>query len=816
MVSISLASLCAAAPYSAFAIPQTPTADAAQHENADPSHLKSPNANPVDLPVDDADATQHENANPSHPKSPNANPVDLPVDDADAAQHENADPSHPKSPNANLVDLPVGDNDAAHQTAPDMTQLSKTIAQLQTGDAEAMCGALNSMARLCDQQCVPYIADALRHDEPRVVRHAADVARILAHPRLLPALESVIWNHYDDEVRIEALRAAIAIIMTHDDDSADDDLYRALFDALRVERLDELLRKLVRSLPENLRSAYADSFVQLAQDSSFVSSVVAAYQNDPKTLFDALCYRLPQAPNDDIQKQWIRTARILVEQNSNFLPNPASYETLSLLPASLDEDVAVIMAALSTPIAAQWLVAHLCELSAPTQYAVFQFLHDDAAEIVTRTLLNHTSQSRPEDACSSATILSNPSLADAFIAKIPPIDVPEIRSFIERLFDFPSSHGLDDRRRAALPILRAFSNDADMRQRVLSLLGHSDPNIAYAAHQVAASHPAYWNDLVDIVESNPDDDAWGKPLLARYALAQIAASTKRSSLPHANTAADNAKNVLKTPSRLHALPALWLLRALDVPFVLPNADDFNRLRPEMKRAFIESLPELYSVHENIYSSEDNLDKLFALIRAALSPTYAPGDADAPTLRDPDAASAALWTLSQMPSLCNLASRDDVIVDQISIALQSDDLRLSAHASLAIAQCAMSQFIPQLNNRIVDPEPVVAYNALVALQKLRALPDEHWLKMLYYRTNPGFLRDKLAFFAGVGTTPDSPNPRLPNAARDLETGNALPQGQIALISSQNRALPQTYIQVMLENQSVVILKSSHSGFFYVPE
>ena len=751
--SISLAALCAACPCSAFAIPQTLTADAAQTENPAPSQTEYPNAADGDC--------------------------------------------------------------AARQTAPDMTQLSKTIAQLQTGDAEVMCNALDSMARLCDQQCVPYIADALRHDEPSVVRHAADVARILAHPRLLPAVESVIWNHYDDEVRIEALRAAIAIIMTHDDDSADDDLYRALFDALRVERLDELLRKLVRSLPENLRSAYADSFVQLAENSSFVSSVVAAYQNDPKTLFDALCYRLPQAPSDDIQKQWIRAARILVEQNSNFSPNPASYETLSLLPASLDEDVAIIMAALSTTFAAQWLVAHLCELSAPTQYAVFQFLHDDAAEIVTRTLLNHTSNSRHENTCSSTTILSNPHLADAFIAKIPPIDVPEIRSFIRRLFDFPSSYGLDDRRRAALPILRAFPNDADMRQRVLSLLGHSDPNVAYAAHQVAASHPAYWNELVDIVESHPNDDAWGKPLLARYALAQIAASTKRSSLPHAGTAAANAQNVLKTPSRLHALPALWLLRALDVPFDLPDADDFNRLRPEMKRAFIESLPELYSVHENIYSSEDNLDKLFALIRAALSPTYASDDG-APTQRDPDAASAALWTLSQIPPLCNLASRDDDIVDQISLALLSDDLRLSAHASLAIAQCALSQFIPQLNNRIVDPEPVVAYNALVALQKLRALPDEHWLKMLYYRTPHGFLRDKLAFFAGVGTKLDDANPILQNAARDLETGNALPQGQIALISSQNRARPQTYLQVMLKNQCVVILKSSHSGFFYIPE
>ena len=92
----------------------------------------------------------------------------------------------------------------------------------------------------------------------------------------------------------------------------------------------------------------------------------------------------------------------------------------------------------------------------------------------------------------------------------------------------------------------------------------------------------------------------------------------------------------------------------------------------------------------------------------------------------------------------------------------------------------------------------------------ALPDPHWLKVLYYRTKPSFLRDKLAFFAGLGAAPTTHN-----AIRDLETGRPLRKGQIARISTPNRPLPQEYVQIMLEDQSVIILKSSNSAFFYVP-
>lgn len=737
--------------------------------------------------------TQSALANPN-PKTANS-AISAPQNDILPGDNaSNLDNSNPADTNSSTGDdLP---------TAPDMAQLSKTIAQLQTNDTDAICKALDSMARLCDQRCVPYIADALRHEEPRVVEHAANVARILAHPRLLPALESVIWHHTDDEVKLEALRAAIAIIIARDDDTTDTDLYRALFDALRVDQLDELLRKLVRSLPENLRHAYATPFVKLAQNPAFVSSVVAAYRRDPKTLFDAICHQLLQAPSDDVQKQWIRAARLIVEQNSNFEPDSASYEALSLLPPSLDEDTAIVMAALSTPYAAQWLVAHLPNLSKPTQYAVFQQLHGGGSEIVTRTILN-----APDDSpYTSATIAQNKALSTAFIEKIPAIDTPEIRAFVDLLFKSTTN---DDQLSAAIPILRAFPSDPSIRQRIISLLGHANPQIAYAAQAVAASHPAYWNELVDIITASPNDDNWGKTLLARYALAQIPTTH-----PNADIAIADAQKVLASPSRLHALPALWLLRSLGAPFDLPSPAEFAKLRPEMKRAYVEALPNILAIHKNAPKTEDNSpspsyteisNKSFDLIRAALSPS-ATDDA----IPNVDAASAALWALSQMPTICPRVARDAKLVEQISRNLESPDPRLSAHASLAIAQCGMTQFIPSLNNRIVDPDPVIAYDALIALQKLRALPDPHWLKVLYYRTKPSFLRDKLAFFAGLGAAPTTHN-----AIRDLETGRPLRKGQIAHLSTPNRPLPQQYVQIMLEDQSVIILKSSNSAFFYVP-
>lgn len=796
-VALSLATAQAITTQSALANPNPKTADSAISE---PQNDIPPSDNASNLdnsnPIDTNSSTGDDLANPN-PKTANS-AISAPQNDILPSDNaSNLETPNPADTNSSASDdLP---------TAPDMAQLSKTIAQLQTNDTDAICKALDSMARLCDQRCVPYIADALRHEEPRVVEHAANVARILAHPRLLPALESVIWHHTDDEVKLEALRAAIAIIIARDDDTTDTDLYRALFDALRVDQLDELLRKLVRSLPENLRHAYATPFVKLAQNPAFVSSVVAAYRRDPKTLFDAICHQLLQAPSDDVQKQWIRAARLIVEQNSTFDPDSASYEALSLLPPSLDEDTAIVMAALSTPYAAQWLVAHLPNLSKPTQYAVFQHIHGDGSEIVTRTILN-----APDDSPYTwTTIAHNKALSTAFIEKIPAIDAPEIRAFVDLLFKSTTN---DEQLSAAIPILRAFPSDPSIRQRIISLLGHANPQIAYAAQAVAASHPAYWNELVDIVTASLNDDNWGKTLLARYALAQIP-----TPIPNADIAIAiaDAQKVLASPSRLHALPALWLLRSLGAPFDLPSPTEFAKLRPEMKRAYVEALPNLLEIHKNKPKTEDNSpspsyteisNKSFDLIRAALLP---PETDDA--IPNVDAASAALWALSQMPTICPRVARDAKLVEQISRNLESPDPRLSAHASLAIAQCGMTQFIPSLNNRIVDPDPVIAYDALIALQKLRALPDPHWLKVLYYRTKPSFLRDKLAFFAGLGAAPTTHN-----AIRDLETGRPLRKGQIARLSTPNRPLPQQYVQIMLEDQSVIILKSSNSAFFYVPK
>lgn len=800
-VALSLATAQAITTQSALANPNPKTANSAISEpqnDIQPSDNASnlDNSNPADTKSSTGDDLA--NPNPKTADSAISEPQnDIPPSD-NASNLDNPNPADTNSSTGD--DLP---------TAPDMAQLSKTIAQLQTNDTDAICKALDSMARLCDQRCVPYIADALRHEEPRVVEHAANVARILAHPRLLPALESVIWHHTDDEVKLEALRAAIAIIIARDDDTTDTDLYRALFDALRVNQLDELLRKLVRSLPENLRHAYATPFVKLAQNPAFVSSVVAAYRRDPKTLFDAICHQLLQAPSDDVQKQWIRATRLIVEQNSNFDPDSASYEALSLLPPSLDEDTAIVMAALSTPYAAQWLVAHLPNLSKPTQYAVFQHIHGDGSEIVTRTILN-----APDDSPYTwTTIAQNKALSTAFIEKIPAIDAPEIRAFVDLLFK-STTDANDEQLSAAIPILRAFPSDPSIRQRIISLLGHDNPQIAYAAQAVAASHPAYWNKLVDIVTASPNDDNWGKTLLARYALAQIPTALPNADIAIAIAITD-AQKVLASPSRLHALPALWLLRSLGAPFDLPSPAEFAKLRPEMKRAYVEALPNLLAIHKDAPKTEDNSpsssyteisNKSFDLIRAALLP---PETDDA--IPNVDAASAALWALSQMPTICPRVARDAKLVDQISRNLESPDPRLSAHASLAIAQCGMTQFIPSLNNRIVDPDPVIAYDALIALQKLRALPDPHWLKVLYYRTKPSFLRDKLAFFAGLGAAPTTHN-----AIRDLETGRPLRKGQIAHLSTPNRPLPQQYVQIMLEDQSVIILKSSNSAFFYVPK
>lgn len=746
------------------------------------------------------------------------------------------------------------------EAAPDPVGLSQTIAMLESDDIGTVCEALASMARLCDHRCVPYISDALRHHEPRVARQAAAVARVLSHPRLLPALEWVIWHHHDDEVRLEALRTAIAVILSQDNGRSDADLYRALFDALRIDRLDELLRKLMRSLPDALRGAYAETFADLARDASFASSAAAAYRDDPKPLFDALMRRIAQAPGGNDAKQLLRCARLLTEQNGNFKPDAASYEVLSLLPDAYFGDVAAVMASLSAPEAALWIVSHLPNLTKPTLLAVFGKMHGDAAEIVMQAVLDALAspQATPESVTWAAHIAPYEELAVAFIEKIPAHATPEICAFADSI----AQNGNPAYLRAAMHLFGAFSSDPAARARVISWMGHSDAGIAYGAMRAAGADIRYWDELVAAVRDDFGGDAWGKALLARYALVRLANREAAAGGISANRAAEAvelARKTLADPARLHALPALWLLRALNAEIDLPSVEEFRRLRPEMQHAYLAAIAaqnaqnshngaeqsqvfadrETQSGRQTRANAENAGDRAFALMRAALSAPQnvrcglsktdragetASDSADCRAKSDRYAAAGALWMLSQAPQFCPIAAQDAELAAQIAQCVASPDQMIGSHAARAVSKCGWTQYIGALTDRLTDPDPVIAYSAIMALQTLRALPDAHWLKVLYYRSPRGFIRDRLAFLAGFGAKKnDQTSAAAPIADGsqnrrifDLDSGTPLTPGQIVQISSAERIRSGEIIRIALPDQTIGIFQTNESGFFFVPE
>lgn len=671
---------------------------------------------------------------------------------------------------------------------PELSDLPEKISDLQSSDAETVCRALATMARICDQSCAPYIADALRHHEASVVKQAAKAAQALANPRLAPALEYVVWHHFDDDVRLEALRAMVGI--------ADSALYRALLASLNLKKIDVIQRRILRGLPSALRWEFAEKYAEWAQDSSLVTSVVAAYRADALPLWEAIIKRISVQPMGEAVLQWLRALRFLAEGSDiagrlNEENRMMAATVLGALPSSYDEEVARIFASLSIEESALWLLAHLSDMSPSMLFDVFRRIGGKCASEMTHSLLNaYAGDAADKEGMElrkvMASIIEHPVVFDAFISKIPPERATTHYALGMRLTESKDVARIE----SGLRLLSVFSEDARVRERVISKMGHSDRRVAEAAG-VAASALAYRESLVSILETHPEDDNWGKRLMARYALIRMAHRSRGKAYFPAEKPIALSRAVLREPWRLHAEPAMLFLRSMGEKIPMIDATAYRKLRSEMKRGYLDSLELLVDK-----DGGDAAKGRRELLRRGLT------DGDA------SVAASAMFAVARHSEECRWIASDSELMTRIGQYLNSQEERLSAHAIMMVAKCEWTQFIVPLTNRIVDSQQIVAYNALRALQELRALPDKHWLRTLYYRTPNGFLHDRLAFLAGVESVDGDGN------MREFESHQILEKGECIQLRMQDIPLPNADVKIMLEDGFIGVFKTDMSGYLWV--
>ena len=163
--------------------------------------------------------------------------------------------------------------------------LPEAIDRLESDKTAEVCAALDEMSRICDESCLPYVADMMGHHEPEVAIAACKAAQSLANPRLMPPLLNLVRNHPNDEVRLEALNALTRL----------EDGYETLLMYLDPEKPDELQRRILRSLPEDLMEPYAPQFARYAGIHGFSTSVAFAYRKQPQILVRAILNELHRA-----------------------------------------------------------------------------------------------------------------------------------------------------------------------------------------------------------------------------------------------------------------------------------------------------------------------------------------------------------------------------------------------------------------------------------------------------------------------------------------------------------------------------------------
>ncbi len=630
-----------------------------------------------------------------------------------------------------------------------IADLPNTLEQLSSDNTETVIQALDTLGRICDESCVPYVADMLHHHQLEVVAAACKTASELATPEFSSSLLDIVKNNPSEAVRFEAIKALTAIGAAYD----------ALLLNVNPEHPDEIQRRIVRSLPEHLLKARASQFAQYSGYHELSTSVAKAYQTAPALLLSEIFTAIPSASSDR-KRNMLRTIRMLVESSHGKGLTEEEASIFNDDPLDNLELIAQIQAERSTPDAVRWLLAWFNQLPQSALLDIFSRIHDEGAAQLSDAIL----RTMPPD---TARIFdTNPRLKNAFLAQLPPSSAS--KAYAESLLDIPEYH---------LNALRLLAQTQDNNAQIIAELGNSNPTQSVAVMHILADNEQNIPKLIELSTNNSITDSLNRTFLARWALVVLLSHTPNAILSDEEKTKlrITSLHILENPRSLNAEPAFWLLTLLGDSPQPPSVEIFTRIRPEMKRAWLHTL---------------NEDTALPYIQIALDDT------------DDAVVTQALEYLISHPEL---AKQIPTLENKLIQWVESDIPILNIQASATVAKLGFTSSIPTLQTALTSPDTLIAYNALWALQKLHALPNAHWLKSLYYRAPEGVLRDRLGFLSGLN--PGS-SENLPMS--ELESLTPLIPNQIIHLTSQEEPLANRDIAIILEDQSLRLKRTNSFG------
>lgn len=656
------------------------------------------------------------------------------------------------------------------------SELSMAVSKLSSQENHEVIGALEVMGRICDESCVPWLSDMMRHADSGVIIAACRAAKAMGNPQLAPALLSVIRHHPINEVRLEALQALTRMERFED--------YEALLATVDPKHPDEIQRRILRSLPQGMLKTHVEWFASFAQTEAFVTSVAEAYRNAPELLFEAVCDKLMHVSSRESRKQLFRTLAILSKSLPEGFEIDSRFEVLFWDNPEDDlEWLAMIQSELSTQASVHWLLTWALQLSPASLLDVFERIHGEAASQLTdAVILADKHDSSGQVLSWERHIAQQPALARAFLRLLARHPGKHSRALALAL-----RHAKDvEIAISAWQILGYYADDTESQTQLVAQLGHSNRRVAVAVMHIAAEHPVLWQRLAQMILEASDIDIANAVYFARWALV-LAATRGDLNLPQAvlDALVDEARQVSAHAVRLHAEPALRFLHAVKRVPALPSQRTFGGMRSDMKRAWLQILsPEMAGASELVIAS----------------------------LQDGDEAVRALaWhVLSYVPAWAKQIETDKLDA-WLREAMQSDRVGLCLQASAAAGRLGRTAHIETLQNLLTHLDTRVAYNALWALQKLRALPRKHGLKSLYYRASDGLLRERLGFLTGL----DEQRQEFV-AMSELNTRKPLKAGQYIQVLMQNQPRASHEMTVIQSDQSLSVARANVFGFIFLPE
>lgn len=621
-----------------------------------------------------------------------------------------------------LVDRLFSDNEEVAKQAYDTlmrTPVPEVLPFLELryeklAQSEQIVRLLEVAAPICDATCLPYLASALRHDRREVVIAACHAATELGRNELRPALFDLLERSPDEGVRYAAVRALESVLT--------EEQYDALLATVQMAQPDAAALRIVRNMPPSRMEYLVSQSVRFAKNASFSTSIIQAWKQAGKAdiLFDALLAS-NVADLSSAEQEQAELALVRLAPSVNAM-TPQRKASLLALPEHYTEDI-IQKALILAPFE-----AFFPEIMRLVRTMPDVFTPDVAANIIMRfpvqsvealtELLQHDVAISGGFSVKRLTDFSHPDAATlAFMTRLK--DANNAATIALR-----ATHAKNDTIvRLAVIALEKYTSQDSVRARLFALLGH---------HRVAedAAMILPGDDLASFILENPKDDTMGARYYARWALARH--------VLHGNTASpellQDAQEIITHP-RLHALPAMALLMAANVPIREDAAQGSYTAR---------RLQLMASCRAHTASNEDLQD----------------------ALKNTSLKAQAYLCMIEDSELLGAFSFDEAV---LAADIQAADMQVALRAMIVTQKLAqnhvsLSPLIrTALTSKLYDEDERIVHNALSALRAMHALPAKDTLMTLYHRARQRETREFLALLADIPTNMNDQTPKEQNTS-----------------------------------------------------